>query len=328
MSENRRPILVTGSHRSGSTWVGKMIAASPDVGYIWEPLNPAHKPGIFNAPVPHYYTWISDRNSSGYEGAMRDTLAFRYNLSAQAKSIRDIRGLGAMLFGYSGFCLYRLTARRPLLKDPFALFAAEWIASEFNAQVVVLIRHPAAFINSIIKFGRRHPFSHFLEQPGLIADKLPVFRTEIERLASNRVEIIDEAALLWRVTHFIIAKYRCAHPDWLFVRHEDLSRDPVPRFEPVFHHLGLEYTSRVKQKIEASTCQGNPVERPGESWPAFAKLDSRENMTRWTKRLNTEQIARIRSETEDVWPSFYTDEDWYTEGEFTGGVRRSCEIST
>ena len=41
MSSGRtaRPILVTGSHRSGSTWLGQMIGASDAVGYIHEPFN-------------------------------------------------------------------------------------------------------------------------------------------------------------------------------------------------------------------------------------------------------------------------------------------------
>ena len=39
MALGRRPILVTGSHRSGTTWVGKTIALSPSVTYIGEPFN-------------------------------------------------------------------------------------------------------------------------------------------------------------------------------------------------------------------------------------------------------------------------------------------------
>ena len=35
-----RPILVTGSHRSGSTWVGNMIALSPEIQYIPETFKP------------------------------------------------------------------------------------------------------------------------------------------------------------------------------------------------------------------------------------------------------------------------------------------------
>ena len=43
------PILVTGSHRSGTTWVGKMLAADSDTAYISEPLNVLHRLGIFRA---------------------------------------------------------------------------------------------------------------------------------------------------------------------------------------------------------------------------------------------------------------------------------------
>ena len=46
---NKKPLLLTGSHRSGSTWVGIIMAASPSVGYIHEPLNLNHHPGICGA---------------------------------------------------------------------------------------------------------------------------------------------------------------------------------------------------------------------------------------------------------------------------------------
>ena len=36
---DHRPILVTGSHLSGTTWVGRMIAVSPCVAYLHEPFN-------------------------------------------------------------------------------------------------------------------------------------------------------------------------------------------------------------------------------------------------------------------------------------------------
>jgi len=43
-----KPILVTGSHRSGTTWAGRVLAFSPTpLGYIWEPFNPRHRPGTF-----------------------------------------------------------------------------------------------------------------------------------------------------------------------------------------------------------------------------------------------------------------------------------------
>src|SRR5579863_725251 len=153
----RRPILVTGSHRSGSTWVGKMIAASSATGYISEPFNPVHSRGIFNAAAAHYYTGVSDHNGGLYEAALSDTIEFKYDLAAGAKSVTSARKLAKMLVDCARSGLYRWQGRRALLKDPLALFAAEWIAARFDVQVVVLIRHPAAFVNSLMKAKWRHP---------------------------------------------------------------------------------------------------------------------------------------------------------------------------
>lgn len=42
---------------------------------------------------------------------------------------------------------------RPLVKDPFALFSAEWFADNFDAEVIVIVRHPAAVVSSIKRLG-------------------------------------------------------------------------------------------------------------------------------------------------------------------------------
>jgi hypothetical protein len=287
-----------------------MIAASREVGYIWEPFNPQHSRGIFNAPVDRYYTWVSDHNSFLYESALRDTLSFKFDTLAEAKSITSARELAKMPLGYSRSLLYKREGRRPLLKDPLALFAAEWIVSTFDAQPVVLVRHPAAFVNSLLKAGWRHPFADFLEQPKLMEEHLEPFRSEIECLARTRVDLLDEATLLWRVIHHMIRKYRDAHPNWLFVRHEELSLEPIRQFGRLFEYLGLDYAPNVKGTIKNYTREGNPIERPGEPWPMAARLNSRRNAYRWAERLSEGQIDRIRERSQDVWPAFYSDADW------------------
>src|SRR5882672_1880226 len=60
-----RPILVTGAHRSGSTWVGRMIARSPTIRYIHEPFNPdAFKPGICAARFEREFTYVCAENAA------------------------------------------------------------------------------------------------------------------------------------------------------------------------------------------------------------------------------------------------------------------------
>jgi hypothetical protein len=310
---NSKPILVTGTHRSGTTWVGKMIASSPRVGYIWEPFNPNHKKGVFAKDVEQFYTFVDDTNSNLYDQALNDTLNFKYSLTSQARCVRNLRGIGEMLLAYQRTRLFRIERRRALMKDPNALLAAEWIASRFGAQVIVLVRHPAAFVNSLIKASWNHPFEDFLEQPNLISGPLAPFKEDFLRAVEKPIGILDQGILLWRALHHTISQYRRKHPDWLFVRHEDLSMHPIDAFDPVFKFLRLEYSPEVRKTIEAATRVGNPAERPGEVWPPFAKLDSRLNVKRWADRLTAGQIEHIQERAEDVWREFYNDEDWRSE---------------
>lgn len=39
MGKNKNPILVTGSPRSGTTWIGKMLSFGDNVHHIYEPFN-------------------------------------------------------------------------------------------------------------------------------------------------------------------------------------------------------------------------------------------------------------------------------------------------
>ena len=129
-----------------------------------------------------------------------------------------------------------------MLKDPIALFSSEWLASRFGMDVAVLIRHPAAFTASVKRLHLRHPFDHFLAQPLLMQDWLEPFAGEIERFAAAEQDIVDQGILLWLILHHAIAGFQERHPEWLFVRLEDLS-NPVPEFRQVFADLDLELTT-------------------------------------------------------------------------------------
>jgi len=98
-----------------------------------------------------------------------------------------------------------------------------------------------------------------------MAGYLSPFRDELERMVGrNKHDLLERATFFWRMTHYVIARYRKPHPDWLFVRHEDLSLDPLVRFGPIFKFLGLNYTPKVKRILEEHTKPGNPIERVNE----------------------------------------------------------------
>ena len=55
MDAERRPILLTGMPRSGTTWVTRILTASGEVGHINEPFNLAVSPGTLRVPADHWF---------------------------------------------------------------------------------------------------------------------------------------------------------------------------------------------------------------------------------------------------------------------------------
>jgi hypothetical protein len=300
-------MLVTGSHRSGSTWVGKTLAASPEVGYIREPFGVHHRPGVLDVRFPHWFPYICEENEGPYVEPMRAMLAFRYRTRAGLAAVRAPRDVALIAHDIRELSRYRRRRARPLMKDPIAVFSAEWLADRFGTQVVALIRHPAAFASSLKKYRWTHPFGDFLAQPLLMRDLLSGYRDDIERFAEREHEIIDQAILLWNLIHAAIAEYRRRRPDWHFARHEDLSREPVERFRDLFDAFGVPFSPEIERSVAGATAPGNPAEA---SDAGALKRDSRAGIWTWKKRLTSEEIARIRTGTQELWPSFYGDGDW------------------
>ncbi|HAX71138.1 MAG TPA: sulfotransferase family protein, partial [Anaerolineae bacterium] len=147
------PILVTGSHRSGTTWVGKMLAADVDTAYISEPLNVLHRPGVYRVPVKYWYTYITEENEAGYLSAFHELLNFQYHLLLEIRSIRSVKDFLRMGRDFRIFFNGSMHGQRALIKDPFAVFSTPWFAKRLNCQVVITARHPGGFVSSLKRLG-------------------------------------------------------------------------------------------------------------------------------------------------------------------------------
>jgi hypothetical protein len=309
------PILLTGAHRSGTTWVGKMLAADADITYISEPLNVLHRPGVFRASVKHWYTYITEENEAEYLPAFRDLLNFQYHLWLEIKSLRSFRDFLRMGRDFRTFFNGSMKGQRALIKDPFALFSAPWFAQRLNCQVVITVRHPAGFASSLKRLGWKYNFRNLLDQPLLMRDHLEADRADMEAISQD--DIVSQAALLWKfIYRFVHATLRQAQggarnlfPHFIIVRHEDLSLDPIGGYQTLYQSLGLNFTERVKDTILNSSSSENPKKLANRKTHSV-KLDSRANLDNWKKILSADEIARIRALTEGVSPLFYSDDEW------------------
>lgn len=301
------PILVTGAHRSGTTWVGRMLAANSQTAYISEPLNVLHRRGVYSADVNLWYQYITSENDAEYLAAFRDLLNFRYHLVSELGSLRSQKDFMRMGRDLLVFVNGKLRGQRPLLKDPFAVFSTPWFAQQLNCKVVITIRHPGGFASSLKRLNWPFDFDDLLNQPMLMRDHLEADREEMRAIQKD--DIVGQSALLWRMIYRSVHATRSLFPDFKIVRHEDLSLDPVAGYESLYQTLGLNFDEKVRDTILNSSSSENPTELSKKKVHSV-KLDSRANMDNWKKRLTTEEITRIRKLTEDVSHLFYSDNEW------------------
>jgi hypothetical protein len=174
-------------------------------------------------------------------------------------------------------------------------------------RVVVMVRHPAAFAVSIRRRNWRHRFADFLDQPLLMRDFLGPHETELRAAAERRPAILDEAILLWNVLYGAAATLEERHPDWIFVRHEDVAAGPVERFRDLYSRLGLEWTPAVERLVRETSS----AENPGEARRADSiRRASASQVRAWTSQLSREETERVRSGTDPLWRRYYAEGDW------------------
>ncbi len=301
------PILVTGAHRSGTTWAGRMLAAGPGVAYISEPLNVLHRPGVFGAAVKHWYTYVCEDNESEFLPAFRQLLDFDYHLGAEIRSLRSSRDFLRMLRDFGIFYRGSLRGQQPLLKDPFAVFSLPWFASRLGCRIVVTVRHPAAFASSLKRLNWTFDFGDLLSQPLLMRDHLEPYRAEMEGMAAD--DILGQASLLWALIYQVVWSVHDHFPAIHIALHEELSAEPLPSFSKLYDELGLNLTRAARNAILQSSSSRNPGELAPNQVHSV-QLDSLANLENWRRRLTIEEVSRIRRLTGEISAFYYPEESW------------------
>ena len=311
VNRSRAPILVTGMHRSGTTWVGRMIAAHPGVGYVDEPLNAARPRGILNTAVEHWYQYICDENEAAYREAFERTLAFRYDWPSALRSARSGRAVVRVAKESIDFRLMRARRPRPLLKDPFAVFSLPWFTGRLGCRAVVTVRHPAAVAASLKRLRWRFELTELLGQPLLMRDRLDPLRGELAAAAASPADDVVRAGLLWRAIYGSVLSLAQEQPERYIVRrHEDLARSPLEEFEVLYRSLGVPFTDGVRAAIRRSAASSNPREGSLRRPTASVALDSRAQIDTWRRRLSPDEVDRVREAVGDVSGPYYSDGDW------------------
>ncbi len=140
-------------------------------------------------------------------------------------------------------------------------------------------------------------------------DYLHPFENELRKFAEHRQDIVEQGILLWNMIYYAVNKFQETHPDYILVRHEDLSRNPLEEFEGLSTRLNVEFTPEVRRRIAEYSNANNPVEAQAGVRHQL-KRNSVANIKNWQSRLSPDEIERIREGVHDVAHLFYSDSDW------------------
>ncbi|MEV0823510.1 sulfotransferase [Nonomuraea rubra] len=293
------PVLVTGLPRSGTSWVGRMLTAGGELVYVNEPLNPQHPPGrcpgVLDARVTHRFQYICDDNTADWLPAFRDTVGLRYHWLAELRANRSPYDLARLLRYGTAFTLGRLSGRRALLDDPFAVLSAGWFARRLGCRVIALVRDPVSFVASWRRLGWTVDFHELLEQPLLVRDhpEVPALRA----LTGSR-DHLARAAALWRLTRSVLDRT----PGILLTSYESLAADPVPGFRRLYAYAGLRWTPAAERRIVRACCHHSGSPGTGFAWSglsrtAYRRMDSRQAIAHGARGLSEQEAARVRALT-------------------------------
>jgi len=312
LSPSGIPILVTGAHRSGSTFVGKMLAAHHSVGYLHEPFNPEF--GIETVPGWFYYVQDGMESEPAFRASFQALLNGRGRYKVPVRDVpsgqwsrraarRVIRSRSELDYAKA---IIDPRVRRFLIKDPIACMSTEYLVNRYAMAAVLLFRHPAAFVASLKRMGWHFNFEDLTAQSELMDDHLAPF---LEGVDQSSLSPVEQGAIVWNCVYATLHSFADRDRQLITVRHEDLSADPIATFGALYEQLGLEFTRRCVRTIETHTSDKNPTD-PQLGQTDSLRRNSRENISRWKSVLSPTEIRTIHAITESTASRYYPDGDW------------------
>jgi hypothetical protein len=225
----------------------------------------------------------------------------------ESESLEDC---ARFLRDYAAYLPRKLQGCTPLIKDPFAVLSAEWLAERWDIEVIVMVRHPAGFAGSLKMKGWRFPFSDFLKQPLLINGPLKPFEEDIVALENETHDVIDEATLLWKMIYSVVHGCGQRNENYRIVKHEEVALSPIESFRSLYETLSLDFTDDVQSTIRHHSDMNGAEDEKSYVYSNNIQRDSKAIVQNWKDRLTREEVDRVRTLTEPEASHFYDEDEW------------------
>jgi hypothetical protein len=311
-----RWVFLTGTPRSGTTFLGNALSADPRTDYFHEPFNPA----VGAVGWDRWYCHPDEDRASAAEfaAAARRLRAYDLPLRHRTNSADPLtrraakRVLGSRGVLHRRLALLNVRRRAAVVKCPIGIFAGPALRRDHGVVVVAVTRHPAGILGSYERLGwdTRANIARILAQPLLVERYL----AEDPAVGAPVPECPDEAAVtLWRLgNRFLTEAARRGELD-RFVRLEELALEPVGAVAGLAGEVGLPWGAVAAWRVAKMTDAGNAADNDGRNVQRLRR-DTRSLATRHLN-LTQDRLDEIRTWAGDVGAKLYPEpEHWRSTG--------------
>jgi hypothetical protein len=258
----RKTVLVAGTARSGTTWLGDLIASQIPSRILFEPFNPE---------------LVSDYGGFRYFQYMRPGLGHpQFYAFAQKVFTGRIRNR------WIDRQNERLISKFRLVKEIRANLALKWLHDNFpEVPILFVMRHPCAVVLSRMELGwaTDRDMEPFLSQPELVEDFLGPYVDVIRGAVHDE----EKHAVIWSVSN-IVPLEQFQSNEWKVVYYENLCLRPEVELSGILEAIGYPYSSPL---VPDSNQPSQTTRRTS------AIVTGTDKIGNWKKRLTPTQIDNV-----------------------------------
>lgn len=287
----RASVIVTGTHYSATTLVGRMLECASEFHLLHEPLNAQPTLGYDSLAPEHWYEFYDEARYPQLRAALIRYLTaqgFAGEVARRALRIRRPRQLLEVGRYVERKLPFLRQAKPVIFKDPFLAFSARTMQREDGLKVVLTVRHPCGFAESLARKTGNFAFTDLL-QPALL-EALPGEADLIAKFAHEEQSPLEQAALLWRLVYGFAAQYLVDDPRTHVVRQDDLALEPDATLDALLAFLGIARNARFDAFIE-DNLRAEATDYSGKG--AYYRRNAKETLGKWRERLDAGDQARI-----------------------------------
>lgn len=311
---HQRPLVIAGMPRSGTTWTQQALECDEHLYSLREPDSeadcasaiwakratgrfPVLSPGDRDDRYRQLWAWSLDGATENTRlrlaGKMLEYMSppegdkvTRLRAKPVLERKRYLRGGWSPFMSLAGAIAQHppaqhnpaLHGRRLLIKTVHAPLSIEWLASEFDLDILVLLRHPGSVLASWITLDMNAQYVPFAERPAV---------RELAQEWGVRLPGPDHLEqMIWQIGALTMALELAAanHPEWSLRTHEQLCRDPIEEFRSLYADLGLSWGERTESFLVEH-------DRPGKGFRTQRVAGQLPDA--WKTRLTPEQIGEL-----------------------------------